>query len=338
MKGRAVFSALFLTTLALLMGAWFTLHDGNPDISISFRGSRVLIIGQIGRTLMHTNLLALNGVPARFAVPAGLTDFRQQSSNADVIITGEADPVARVGTDFDGQVVACLGLGGKIALLVPEGSDFKRIADLRSANIDTMLGDSLHRWTIQTIVSSGLRERDVTLEQFHGLESLKDPQVGAVVLWEPLVHWATIKGYRETAYHGQYFVSVLFSRRLLQRRQLAIRTLVALKQAAWYVAQNHARANGWLPESASVPPSELDRMSSINGLYTCTNFATLSIKPDLPQYLRCLQADVQFLEAHGFLNRPVSLANLVNRELAAEADRLAQPYDAERLHVIDIQK
>lgn len=313
-----------VSILALLLVAvgTFIYIDARERVSIAYVTSGETIVGQVGAVLRHTEILRQNRIRPVFLTTPSLGEFRRMSMLADVILTGEADPAIRIGMGQRGRIVGTLGVGGKYGLVVPPNSKAQTVADLKGANIATTLGDSLQRWLISTCKEAGLREEDITIEEYRPLLSEADPQVGALVIWEPILPTVIAKGFRQLK-GDRYYTTVFFSERFLLRREKAVDVMVALKQAAWYVSQHHAEVNQWYREGEQmrIGDAALDEMSRGNELYTASSPSSFSLRPDRLDLTSRLMGDLQFLSTHGFVGPELTLDTLIDPAPATEADR-----------------
>ena len=120
---RTLWAVVAFVVVALLVAVWLfriPVLPLEPNIvKIAYIRRGVPVLGQIGTTLEKTDILASTGIQARFFASEDLDGFRTGSGEGvDVILTGEADTLTRVARGQKGRVVATLGSGGRIGIVV----------------------------------------------------------------------------------------------------------------------------------------------------------------------------------------------------------------------------
>ncbi len=321
----AIAGALVAT---LVFGAYLYLSYASPSnqVVIGFPRRSVLLAGQVGMTLMHTDILAQNGMQAEFIAPEEMAQFRPLTDHiAHVLLTGEADPLVRMANGMEGKIVATLGSGGRMAFTVPHGSSIDSIADLEGKRVAGTPGNALHRWMLEELGAAGVGPDAFTMLTYQGPTMVEQGEADAYVLWDPYLVYAEERLGLTKLAQSEYFLSVFFSQSFIdERREEAVATLAAIKQALWYVSQNPRRANAWwASERGAQRAAHL--CSMINPRYRARDFSEIVLSPNLPSYRRSLEKDAAFLSERGLVDAKPDVDRSIDASLMLEADELAQP-------------
>ncbi len=312
--------------LAFCAYLWTILVPPSVDLVIAFPRKSVLFAGHVGLVLQRTDILAQNGVHARFETSESLNEFGELAETADVVLTGEAHGLRLASRPEGARIVATLGSGGRLGLVVPPDSDVESIAGLKGKRIAATPGNALHRWLLEQTRGAGLADDDWTLVPFDGPENAATTDADSAAQWDPYLFMAEQQGRASTLALGDYFITVVFSEHLLEQdRELGLATLTAVKQAFHYFNSDPRLVAQWMEGQSGKPPVNLQRMCfGINASFR-TAFSLLMLTPAQPSLLRSLEADNAFLVEQGFIDAPLNLAEVVDSTLIDQVDARAVP-------------
>jgi ABC-type nitrate/sulfonate/bicarbonate transport system substrate-binding protein len=322
--------ALGISALALLAFGfylWTTFAPKHTDLVIAFPHKSVLFASHIGMVLKNTDILAQNGIRARFEAPDDLDAFGKLAEHADVVLTGEAHGLRLSTRPTGARIVATLGSGGRLGLVVPEDSEITTLADLQGKRIAATPANALHRWLLGELTEAGVSASDWELTPFDGPEGELTKQADAAAQWDPFLYgFETQDGFRVLT-RGEYYTSVVFGTHLLgEDRELGLAALTAIKQAFHHFNTNPRMVAQWLAGSSGKPPLPLQRACfPINPNFGRRNMNGLVLSPDLPSLVRALEQDNAFLVEQGFIDAPLDLDTIIDGTLMDEADRSALP-------------
>lgn len=287
----------------------------------------VPVVAQVGQVLERTDILENNGLKADFYSTETLDGFREGSAEVDVLITGEADTLTRIVRGQRGRVAATLGSGGRIGIVVRPGSDIRRLQDLRGRTLALTPGNALHRWVVSALATVGVDDDDVQIVGYKGEQTAQDPDVDAVVLWDPMLYVREQKGTARVLAESQYWLTVFFAERLFtDDRDLGVAMLVALREAALYMAREPQRTAGWWAAGTGVPTFEAAHYSSSwNHLYLATSMDHIDLSLANPRTRASLELDNRFLVERGFFKEPLDLDRVLDTALYAEAVAATPP-------------
>jgi ABC-type nitrate/sulfonate/bicarbonate transport system substrate-binding protein len=321
---------LSLSAIALLaFGAyvWQTLAPKPSDLIIAYPAKSVLFSSHIGQILQRSDILAQNGVTARFEAPDFLNEFSDAALDADVVLTGEAHGLRLDGRRVGARIVATLGSGGRLGLVVPADSEVETIADLRGKRVAATPANALHRWLTEHTRAADLGDEDWELVSYEGLDYASTSNIDAAAQWDPFLFLLERQGESRVLAYGDYFTSVVFSERLVgEDRELGLAVLTAIKQAFHHLNSDPAQAAQWLAGDNGRPPVNMQMACfGINGNFKRRSFRQITLSPELPSFLRALDEDNRFLVEKGFLAAPVDLERLVDGSLVDQVDAQAFP-------------
>ncbi|SMQ23640.1 sulfonate transport system substrate-binding protein [Pseudomonas helmanticensis] len=132
---------------------------------------------------------------------AGTTLLEALSAGAiDVGVVGNAPPVFAQAGGFDVRIVGVAsGAQNNNALLVPEGSTAKQVADLKGQRIAVAKGSSGHYLLLAALREAGLTPRDVNIAYVSPVDAQNAFASGKLdgwAVWYPFVGQATARGAR----------------------------------------------------------------------------------------------------------------------------------------------
>jgi ABC-type nitrate/sulfonate/bicarbonate transport system substrate-binding protein len=263
-----------LTAAALLAASWSLAGAGPNKVRIGYPSAGALINGQVGLVLANTDILARNGLDAEVVPFLYGTQMQEAllAGKIDVALTSEANFV-NLAAKFPCKVIATLGSAGRIAIMVRKDSPAVKVADLKGKTVATVFGTSAHYPAVQWVLKAGLApDKDVKVVHMaasEGRAALVKGDVDAIVIWDPFVEdFIQKKAARILEYSPAFLTTTVASADFLRRSPGAAENfLVALHQAALYMARNHSAVNGWLAKSMGVPAGIIDKGSRYNAVY-----------------------------------------------------------------------
>lgn len=322
--------ALGLSLLSLIVFGsylWLSFAPDRSSVVIAFPRNSVLFAGHIGLVLRNTDILEQNGVKARFEVAENLREFGGMAEGADVVLTGEAHGL-RLSTLAGGaRIVATLGSGGRLGLVVPAESELSSVADLRGKRVAATPANALHRWVVDEMRGAGIPDEDWELAAFEGPEVVASPNQDAAGMWDPYFLAAETQGRVKVLAESDYFTSVVFASRLTDEdRELGLAVLTAIKQAFHYFNTEPREVSMWVAGTSGRPAPQLQRACfPVNINFGRRSIDGLVLSPDLPSFVSSLEQDVAFLVEHGYLSESFDLSTILDGSLMDEVDQLALP-------------
>lgn len=322
--------ALGLALLALLAFGyylWTTLVPERADVVIAYPGKSVLFAGHVGAVLEHTDILAQNGVSARILGSQNLREFGEFAERADVVLTGEAHGLRLAARPSGARIVATLGSGGRLGLVVPADSEVDSVADLKGLRVSATPANALHRWVVDELRGAGLADDDWQLAPFEGPEVVSSATTDAAAQWDPFLRQAERQGRVKVLAQSDYFTSVVFAEHLTGvDRELGLAVLTAIKQAFHHFNSDPKQVALWVSGPTGRPSPQLQRACfPINANFGRRSMTGLVLSPDLPSFVSSLEQDNAFLVEQGFLDRPLDLDTIIDGSLMDEVDASALP-------------
>ncbi|HNW44423.1 MAG TPA: NrtA/SsuA/CpmA family ABC transporter substrate-binding protein [Elusimicrobiales bacterium] len=205
----------------------------------------------------------LYGPPMQEALLAG---------HIDIALTSEANFV-NLAAKFPCKMIGTLGSAGRIAVMVKTDSPVKSVADLKGKTVVTVFGTSAHYPAVQWLLKAGLDPaKDVKLLHMaaaEGRAALLKGDIDAIVMWDPFVEdFVQKKAARILKYNPSFWTTTVASEEFLKRSPAAAeKFLLALHEAALFMARNKDLVNGWLSKTMNVAPALIDKGSSYNTNY-----------------------------------------------------------------------
>ncbi len=325
-------SKLFIITLILfffslpLISPVLSAEENKVHIRIAYPAVGTLINGQIGQIFERTDVLSRNGLEGEvIAFQYGPPMMEALlSGKVDVALTSEQNVVLLLGKGFPSRVIAGLGSAGRAGLMVRVDSDIKSIKDLKGKKITTIFGSSVHRPIIVWLGESDLFQgRDVELINMSGGESrtaLLDGSVDAVMSWDPYVEDFIQKNQARAIKTQPLQLAVIMSEEFINKNpDAAVNFLMALKEAAFYLAVNKKEVNNWYSQISRLDIGLIDRCSLFNKNYKAETFNNVNIDMD-EDFIKTLEAIADFLFKEQLISRKVDIKKGVNAELLKKAD------------------
>lgn len=332
---------IFLAAAAAALLAGGASAEGRR-IRVGYPSAGALINGQVGAVLANTDILAKNGLEAEVIPFLYGTQMQEAllAGKIDVALTSEANFV-NLAVKYPCKVIATLGSAGRIAVMVKEGSPIRKVADLKGRTVCTVFGTSAHYPAVQWLLKAGLDPaKDVKLVHMaaaEGRAALVKGDLDAIVIWDPFVEdFVEKKAARVLEANPSFLTTTVASADFLKNSPEAAEDfLVALQQAALYMARNHAQVNEWLSKTMGVAPGIIDKGSAFNKAYAkARRLKDIDLVPG-KELLTRLQQIAEFNLSTGLLKEKSPVAENTETGLAKRAREkaLASKFDPAKVVV-----
>jgi ABC-type nitrate/sulfonate/bicarbonate transport system substrate-binding protein len=226
--------------------------------------------GEIFETLVRTNILELNGVPAEFK------RFTYGGPLGEAAVAGEIDtaiaadtPILRIiGRRSDFKVVNRSHDWVWHVMARPD-TGINGLADLRGKKLAAPFGTTVFPRTYRKLVELGIREpfKELTIVNQDIAEqasSLQAKAVDAVVSWPPTSERLRAGGLAKVIYEGQKGEGLGWQAvgpGVLKDRDLAVRYLKSYVMAVWWASNNLDTAMKWFAETSRIDPQLLRKFA-----------------------------------------------------------------------------
>jgi ABC-type nitrate/sulfonate/bicarbonate transport system substrate-binding protein len=233
-------------------------------------------VGEVFETLRHTNILALNGIDAKFQTftYGGPLGEGYVAGHIDSIIAADA-PVLRGLARRPGKVLHRTHdwRWGVVAV-----KDFpgKSLADLKSKKLAGPFGTTVFPRTVNKLVAAGIKDpfRELTIINQDVAEqatALQGKLVDAVVTWDPTMSKLINSGMAKPIYESQVGEGLGWqglSQDFLNKygEDGAVRFLKSWIMAIWWASNNMDQAQGWFAKTSRIP-ADLLKASQMNDRY-----------------------------------------------------------------------
>jgi len=233
-------------------------------------------VGEVFETLRHTNILALNGIDAKFQTftYGGPLGEGYVAGHIDSIIAADA-PVLRGLARRPGKVLHRTHdwRWGVVAV-----KDFpgKSLADLKGKKLAGPFGTTVFPRTVNKLVAAGIKDpfRELTIINQDVAEqatALQGKLVDAVVTWDPTMSKLINSGVAKPIYESQVGEGLGWqgvSQDFLNKygEDGAVRFLKSWIMAIWWASNNMDQAQGWFAKTSRIP-ADLLKASQVNDRY-----------------------------------------------------------------------
>jgi sulfonate transport system substrate-binding protein len=269
-----------LSFVLILVSSQFCFAGQEPTkkdvtIRIAYPSEGTLINGQVGRILEKTDILAKNGLKGEVtAFQYGPPMMEAMlSGRIDVALTSEQNAVVLLAKGFSAKVIASLGSAGRLGLVVPVNSSIKSIKDLKGKKVGTIFGSSVHRPILVWLKEAGLiYGKDVELINMPAAElrfALLNGSLDAIMVWDPYLEDFIEKKNARVIKEQLFNLAVIMSQDFIQKNSdAAVNFLIALKEAALYMATHKKEVNEWYSQLCSLDVLIIDQSSRFNIIYS----------------------------------------------------------------------
>ena len=323
-----VIGAVLGVILAVVVTVSFVVLRPSPhQILVVFPSKDLMFASHIGLVLQNTDIMAQNGIEARFESADDRDEFDRLATRADVVLTDQTHALRLSARPGGAHIVANLGSAGRVGLVVPVGSPVESIQALRGASIASPTGNATHRFLLEQTTSAGLAAGDWELRASPRLDQSASLGTDAVMLWDPTLYAAEFQGSVQTLARGEHFATVTFDDRLVgPHREQGLAVLTAIKQAMHHFNSDPRQSAIWLAGDTGKPAPQMQRACfRANGNFGWHRFVSLSMSPELPSLRTALEADNLYLVSQGYLGTPADLDRVIDGSLMDSVDIDAEP-------------
>lgn len=220
-------------------------------------------VGEIFETLRHTNILALNGIDAKFQTftYGGPLGEGYVAGHIDNIIAADA-PVLRGLARRPGKVIQRT-TDWRWGVLVVKDFPGKSLADLKGKKLAGPFGTTVFPRTVQKLVEAGIKDpfRELTIINQDIAEqapALQGKLVDAVVTWDPTMTKLLSMGIAKPIYESKVGEGLGWqglSQSFLNKygEDGAVRYLKSMIMATWWASNHMDMAQGWFAKTSRLP-------------------------------------------------------------------------------------
>ena len=296
-------------------------------IRIAYPSAGTLVSGQVGQVLEKTDILTQNGLEGKVTAFQYGPPMMEAllSGKIDVSLTSEQNVVVLLAKGFPSHVIASLGSAGRMGLLVPFNSPVKSILDLKGKKVGTVFGSSAHRPILEWLNEANLIPgKDVEVINMSGGElnaALVNGSIDAIMSWDPYVEDFIQKKIARLVKAQLFTLAVIMSDDFIQKNPAAtVDFLIALKEAALYMATHKEQVNGWYSQLCRLDVKIIDKSSQFNDIY-CKAQTLRDIDIALPgDFIQVLENIAEFLFTEGLTSKRADIKNGVDLELIKKAE------------------
>ncbi len=270
-------------------------------LRIAYPSAGTIVSAQIGLIFEKTDILKKHGLHARVSSLGTGRELKTAlvSGQADLILTSQANFVVLLGEGFAAKAINSLGSAGRLALVVPQSSAVKSLADLKGRKIATIFGTSLHKPAMEWAAEAGGAEV-VNINQVGALHAaLESGAVAAALTYDPFLTELQdkVRILREDRFH---LITVAAEREISAAQIAAVNR--AFHEAVVYLRKNRDQVDGWFSEKARISRSAVYESSRQNRNYAAPPEAPveLAISAELE---RSLKSDGEFLFGRKLLKK-----------------------------------
>lgn len=287
-------------------------------------------VGEIFETLRHTNILALNGIEAKFQTftYGGPLGEGYVAGHIDTVIGADA-PVLRGLARKPGKVIHRTHdwRWGVVATKDFGGSS---LADLKGKKLAGPFGTTVFPRTVSKLVAAGIKQpfRELTIinqDVAEQTSSLQGKLVDAVVTWDPTLSKLINAGiakpiYESKAGEGQGWQGV--SQEFLKKYgdDGAARFLKSWIMATWWTSNNMGKAQAWFAETSRIP-ADLLKASQKNDRYLrapLKDIKTIDLTIG-PQDIADAQVVMDFQVEHKLMSNKMDVGGFVDMSYLKKA-------------------
>jgi sulfonate transport system substrate-binding protein len=281
-------------------------------IRIGFQKSGVLLLAKC-RGGLEAALKAQGPVTAQWAqFVAGPPLIEALRAGAiDLGAVGDTPPILAQAAGADFVYAAALpNADAAEAVIAPESSPIRTVADLKGARVGFTRGSSSHLLVIEALKTAGLTLADIQpvyLTPPDGAGAFAKGAIDAWAVWDPFLALAQARGGvrvvvdRRSLSHSSSFILAWRPFAQRQPRLLAAALDFLASVAAWGVARPDAAAAIIAQQTGLAPAIAL----------TVLRRAPLAIQPVTPPILARQQQAADLLNEAGFIPKPIAVAAAV---------------------------
>ena len=304
--------------------------------------------GQVTQTLVHTNVLELNGLNGEFKgfSYGGPLNEAALAKEVDVIFTADQPAAMLLGAGGEWTIIGRL-MYNRVAIYVPPDSPIQSLTDLKGKTIAIPFGAAAQRDALKAIQEAGLDpESDVHSINLDIYEQTGIVQAGtseswgeidALVGFDPTPAIFEHEGQARMLHVGQVVSLVLMSNDFISNNPDApARFLRAFAEAYLYYVTHPEQANMWFLEASqlSFDPAVLEIAASVEPNIQAQSIEDIRITLT-EQDLGIMDEATTFIYEHGLTDKLVNMRDAVDMSYAEDvsSELLAESYDPSRVQV-----
>lgn len=304
----------FVIMSAFLIVCGISLHqmsDGprdreKVDFSVSWMRTWATT-GQIMTVLANTNVATLHGSGAKFPDFLFGPEMNEaaRSGNVDATNTGVVPTVNLLAVDDDWVIVARL-IYFNVSLVVPEGSNIKRIEDLAGKSVGVPFGGGSHPYMLQRLGEHGMetgegkdKVRLTNLKPPEQALALGRGEIDAVATWEPQTAIALDKA-KGTVIDEDIHVGFLTVRKSLAEKypDKVVALIKSYMEANLFAAKNRRIVDQWFVEKSQFDPDLVARIKVIEPNVNARTIEDVDLNITNDDFIRSQKvADIMFINS-----------------------------------------
>ncbi|KPK99067.1 MAG: hypothetical protein AMJ95_01235 [Omnitrophica WOR_2 bacterium SM23_72] len=317
----------YLALIFILYSASVQAEDNNRSIRIAYPSIGTIINGQIGQIFERTDILSRNGLRGEvIAFPYGPPMMEALlSGKVDIALTSEQNVVVLLSKGFPARIIASLGSGGRLGLIVPVNSSVKSVGDLKGKKVGTIFGSSIHRPAVVWLKEAGLvPNRDASLVNVAGAElkfALLNGSLDAIMSWDPYIEEFLQNNSGRLIKGKEFKLAVIMSEDFIMKNpEAAVDFIIALKESFLYLISYKEQVNGWYSKLCRIEAELIDRSSAFNTFYSqAKSLSDINLAMD-QDFVKTLEDISYFLFEQGLTNREVDVRSAVDLSLLKKAE------------------
>ena len=239
-------------------------------LRIGYPATGTIISAQIGQIFEKTGILKQNGFEASVTAMGTGKELKEAmvSGRLDVMMTSEANFVVLLGEGFDAQAMNTLGSAGRVALIVKDDSEFKRVEDLKGKTIATIFGTSMHKPAVEWAKEAG--GSVININQMGALQAaLETGATPAIISIDPFLYDRLQQNKIRILKEDTFTLITLVNGAFAKKNPQAIpRLRKAFVEAVRYMRAHRTEVNGWFSQMAKLEVKSIDKSSQHNKNYS----------------------------------------------------------------------
>lgn len=346
------FVRVVLYVVGLLMFVGCTQSQGDMD-EIPIRiGWQVpwATQGQITQTLVHTNILELNGLQGEFKgfSYGGPLNEAALAGEVDVIFTADQPAAILLAAGGDWSIIGRL-MYNRVAVYVPPDSPIETLADLKDKNVAIPFGAAAQRDALKAIQEAGLDPANdihsINMDIFEQTNVVQSGtreswgEIDALVGFDPTPAIFEYEDQARMLHVGKVVSLVLMSNDFIaENPEAPERFLKAFTEAYFYYASHQDQANNWFRDASQLTfdTDVLDIASSVEPNVEAQNIDEIRITLTEDD-LQIMEEAASFIYEQGLIDNPVDIRSRVDMSYAEKVSAAlsAESYDPSRVVVTE---
>ena len=289
----------------------------------------------IAVVLIHTDILARNGVHAKFTpfVGGGPANEAMLAGDIDMEMVGDAPALALAARGDIGVWVAKVE-DQRGALIVRKDSPLKSIADLKGKKVAAFISSGvyaqLYGWLEAAHLRPGKDVQIVNLQPTDWVPALRQKGVDAFMAWDPIIANAALQPDMRILHQGVTVspgVMILRHAFVSKHPKTAVRLVAAYKEAIVYMVTHEAQTTAWVAKATGLLPAAIETANSYDSNWSKAHGpGSVHIRLS-PAQLAALQAEGAFLVKLGQLGATPDVKKAYDPRLLDSAEKSMHDFD-----------